>query len=177
MNKRQVSARRFCPPSTVLFHCCPRTFPPHYIVVTIIVLLHHPEYHYLEEPFCKTVHHTESYITKWVLGSFFVTKKILNGIFSSDQERLKKVSRINFLEKQIFWGTDPLIAHVLNCRTPVPERPISAYQGLIFVPFFYLPFFVLLKVTFCVIITVSQSKGSTVFCKLELHVLRQDNLD
>ena len=84
MNKRQVSARRFCPPSTVLFHCCLRTFHLHYI---------------------------------------------------------------------------------------------SAYQGLIFVPFFYLPFFVLLKVTFCVIITVSQSKGSTVFCKLELHVLRQDNLD
>ena len=30
----------------------------------------------------------------------------------------------------------------------------------------------LLRVTFCVIITVSRSKGSTVFCNLELHVLR-----
>ena len=33
----------------------------------------------------------------------------------------------------------------------------------------------LLRVTFCINFTVSQGKGSTVFCKLELHVLRQEN--
>ena len=33
----------------------------------------------------------------------------------------------------------------------------------------------LLRVTFCIIITVSHTKGSTVFCELELHVLRQEN--
>ena len=32
----------------------------------------------------------------------------------------------------------------------------------------------MLRVTFCVIITVFQSKRSTVFCELELHVLRQE---
>ena len=39
-----------------------------------------------------------------------------------------------------------------------------------------LPSCVVLRLTFCVIITVSRSKGTTVFCKLELHVLRQENL-
>ena len=34
----------------------------------------------------------------------------------------------------------------------------------------------LLMVTFCVIITMSRSKGSTVFCNLELHVLRPETL-
>ena len=33
-----------------------------------------------------------------------------------------------------------------------------------------------LNINFCVIISVSQGKGSMVFCKLELHVLRQENL-
>ena len=35
--------------------------------------------------------------------------------------------------------------------------------------------YALLRVTFCVIITISRSKGSTVFCNLELHVLRREN--
>ena len=39
-----------------------------------------------------------------------------------------------------------------------------------------LHFYALLGVVFCVIITVSRSKGWTVFCKLELHALRQENL-
>ena len=62
----------------------------------------------------------------------------------------------------------------LKSQDPVPERPISANPGLNFVPF--LPPYVLLRVTFYAIIIVSRSKGSTVFCKLELHVLRQENL-
>ena len=33
----------------------------------------------------------------------------------------------------------------------------------------------LFRVTFCINFTVSQSKGLTLFCKLELHVLRQEN--
>ena len=41
--------------------------------------------------------------------------------------------------------------------------------------FLSLPSYELLRVTFYVIITVSLGKGSTVFCKLELHVLRQEN--
>ena len=58
----------------------------------------------------------------------------------------------------------------------VPERLISVNPGLKFcsVFVFYIPI-VLLRVTFCVTITVSRSKGSTVFCNLELHVLRQEN--
>ena len=53
----------------------------------------------------------------------------------------------------------------------VPERPISANLGLPFCSIFCIqPFYVLLRVTFCVIITVSPSNGSTVFCTLELHV-------
>ena len=38
--------------------------------------------------------------------------------------------------------------------------------------FLYLSSYTLLRVKPCVIITVSQSKGLTVFSKLELHVLR-----
>ena len=55
-------------------------------------------------------------------------------------------------------------------KGPGPERPISANPELKFcsvVP--------LLRVPFCSIITVYQSKGSTIFCELELHVLRQEN--
>ena len=59
------------------------------------------------------------------------------------------------------------INSVFTPEAPVPEN---------FVPFLYLPSYALLRVTFCVIMTVSQSKGTTVFCKLELHVLRQENL-
>ena len=33
------------------------------------------------------------------------------------------------------------------------------------------------KVTFCLIITISWSEGSTVFCKLEFRFLRQENFD
>ena len=50
---------------------------------------------------------------------------------------------------------------------PVPERPISANPGLVLFDFLYLPSYALLRVTFCVIISFFQSKGTTVFCKLE----------
>ena len=50
---------------------------------------------------------------------------------------------------------------------PVPERQISANPGLML----YLPSYALLRVTFCVMITASQRKGSTVFSKLWLHVV------
>ena len=49
-------------------------------------------------------------------------------------------------------------------------------QDLNFGGFCILSSYVLLRETFCVIITVSLSKGSEEFCKLELHVLRQENL-
>ena len=39
----------------------------------------------------------------------------------------------------------------------------------------HLPSYALLRVTFCVIITVSQNEGLAVFCKLELDVLRREN--
>ena len=35
--------------------------------------------------------------------------------------------------------------------------------------------YALLRVTFCVIITVSRGQDSIIFCNLELHVLRQEN--
>ena len=58
-------------------------------------------------------------------------------------------------------------------------RPISASPGLKinFFLFSYQPSHVLLRVTFCLIITISWSEGSTVFCKLEFHFLRQENFD
>ena len=40
----------------------------------------------------------------------------------------------------------------------------------------YLPSYALLRETFCVIITEYRSNDTTVLCKLELHVLRQENL-
>ena len=58
---------------------------------------------------------------------------------------------------------------------PVLERPISVNPVLkILFRFCIVPSYVLLKVIFCVIITVSRSKGLTVFCKLELHIFRQE---
>ena len=59
-----------------------------------------------------------------------------------------------------------------KCRCPVPERSISVNPGL---KFCILYSYALLRVTFCVITTVSPSKGSTVFCNLELHVLRRES--
>ena len=71
---------------------------------------------------------------------------------------------------------DPLLNQTNQC--PVPERLISANPGLKFcsVLICILPSYVLLIVTLCVIISVSRSKGSTVLCKLELHVFVQENL-
>ena len=51
----------------------------------------------------------------------------------------------------------------------VHERPISTNPGLKFVP-------LLLRVTCCVIISFFQGKGTTVFCKLVLHVVIQETL-
>ena len=67
---------------------------------------------------------------------------------------------------------------LVSYQCPVPERPITValIQDYNFVLFCILPSYALLRVTFCVIMTVSQSEGTTVFCKLELHVLRQENL-
>ena len=52
---------------------------------------------------------------------------------------------------------------------------LALIQDKILFRFFILHFYVLLRVTFCVIITVSRSKGSTLLCNLELHVLRRKN--
>ena len=41
--------------------------------------------------------------------------------------------------------------------------------------FLYLPSYALPRLTFCVMVSLIRSKGTTVFCKLELHVLRQEN--
>ena len=66
--------------------------------------------------------------------------------------------------------------HILVVQGLVPERPISANPALKFCSTFcILPSYELRRVTFCVINTVSQTKGSTVFCKFEFHVLRQEN--
>ena len=55
-----------------------------------------------------------------------------------------------------------------NQLVPVAERPISAHPGLnILFNFLYLPSYVLLTVTFYVIITESRSKDTTVFYELE----------
>ena len=56
------------------------------------------------------------------------------------------------------------------------RRPISANPGLKFCSTFCI-YLSMHWVTFCVIITISQTKGSITVCrKLELHVLRQGNL-
>lgn len=75
------------------------------------------------------------------------------------------------------------IALLIQCRNHnqkrfiymCTERPINANPELKFgSTFCILPSYALRRVTFCVIIyTVSQSKSSTLFCKLDLHVLRQ----
>ena len=57
----------------------------------------------------------------------------------------------------------------------VPERLRCLSRFSISSHFFHLIFYGLLRVKFCVIITVSKRGGSTVFCKLELHALRQQN--
>ena len=59
------------------------------------------------------------------------------------------------------------INSVFTPEAPVPEN---------FVPCLYLPSYALLRVTFCVIIIESRSKDKTVFCELEWHALKQENL-
>ena len=65
---------------------------------------------------------------------------------------------------------------LFTLQGPVPERTISFNPELkissVFV--FYIPMYCL-RVTFCVVITVSHSKGSTGLYNLELRVLRQEN--
>ena len=56
-------------------------------------------------------------------------------------------------------------------RGRVPERLRCLSRISILSHFFHLIFYGLLRVTCCVIITVSKRGGSTVFCKLELHML------
>ena len=58
-------------------------------------------------------------------------------------------------------------------RAQFLQRPTSKIKILF--RFCILRSCALLRVTFCVIITVSRSKGSTVFCNLELLVLRREN--
>ena len=55
-------------------------------------------------------------------------------------------------------------------QSPVPERPISANPGLKFYSVFVFYCFLIEfdRVTVCVIISLSRSKGSAIFCKLEL---------
>ena len=65
---------------------------------------------------------------------------------------------------------DSAIQHLNNRgQGLVPERPISANPGLNHSV--HLQTCALLRVTLGVIITVSQSKDSIVFCKLELNVI------
>ena len=64
----------------------------------------------------------------------------------------------------------------LYYQDSVPERPISSNRGLkILFHFLYLLSSSLLRKTFCIIITESRGKTQLV-CKLEGHVLRQENL-
>ena len=59
----------------------------------------------------------------------------------------------------------------LKLQGTVPDMLISVNPGLKFCSVFcILHSYALLRVTFCVITTVSCSKGSTVYCNLELHV-------
>ena len=87
------------------------------------------------------------------------------------QWRLERhIKRAN-LNPFLFWPVSLLSPSSLL----VPERPISANPGLKFCSTFCI-YLSMHWVTFCVIITISQSKGSiTVYRKLELHVLRQGN--
>lgn len=58
-------------------------------------------------------------------------------------------------------------------NTPYGEYFELAFQRsklFFWVPLQYLPFYVLFRVTFCVLISLFPSKGSTVFCKLEVHL-------
>ena len=57
---------------------------------------------------------------------------------------------------------------------PVPERLISANPGLKFCSTFYLFAYALLGVSFYVFITVSQTKGSTVFSIVSLSYMFLD---
>ena len=76
----------------------------------------------------------------------------------------------------LFSRNEVTILVLQSAQDPVPERPISANPGIKFCSTFCIYYYVLLRGTFCVIITISRGKGSTACCKLELHVLRQENL-
>ena len=69
----------------------------------------------------------------------------------------------------------PITWTTAKYQGPVPERPISFNPGLKFCSVLYLHSYALLRVTFCVISTVSRSKDSTTLCNPELHVLRWEN--
>ena len=65
---------------------------------------------------------------------------------------------------------------LLRFPDPIPEKPISANPGLKFLFSCCILSSFVFSNNFC-FHPVSWSEGSTVFCNLELHVLRQENLD
>ena len=69
----------------------------------------------------------------------------------------------------------PITWTAAKYQGPVPERPISFNPVLKFCSVLYLHSYALLRVTFCVISTVSRSKDSTTLWNPELHVLRWEN--
>ena len=84
---------------------------------------------------------------------------------------------------QLFKSNHSTVKREKTCLPPmfidldlVLGRPISVTPGLkVLFHVCMLHSYALLRVTFCVIITVSRSEGSTVFWNLMLHVLRQEN--
>ena len=87
-------------------------------------------------------------------------------------------SKHKLKETLVTWYKFTFAVNVWICLLgPVSERPNSANPGFkIWFHFLYIPSYVLLRVTFCIINSFFRSQGTTVFCKLELHVLRQENL-
>ena len=91
-------------------------------------------------------------------------------LFLSVQERKTNSFSTNTVNSRL--ADTPITWTVAKYQGPVPERPISFNPGLKFCSVLYLHSYALLRVTFCVISTVSRSKDSTTLCNPELHVLR-----
>ena len=76
--------------------------------------------------------------------------------------------------KQVIWNSSQVRSKTV--MGPVPERPFSTYPGLKFCSTFCICLPMHCVENICVIISFFRGGGTTVFCKLELHVLRRENL-
>ena len=120
-------------------------------------------------PSSKNSHfQTEAKNTPFLVKMSFICKKMaLRSVLLWDNSEMAYLNSTTGPES---------LTNCLIWKSPVwAQGPVAAFRVKTLLHFLYLISNAFLSVTLCVNITVSQRRGSIVFCKHELHILRQEN--